>query len=122
MSEQRRRPVPSRYHLLSVQEKQAEAMGRAREPAVRCPDCDTQVMPVDLPSHQASRCPGAPEPGPGWKWVNWHESLALGVPPTTLSFWARTGQVRFLGGRMDRKYLLRDLARKIAERRGFRRR
>ena len=115
-------PRSAAYHLLSIREKQAASLATAREPAVSCPTCDTQVTPTDLPAHVRERCTGPREPGPGARWIGWREGMALGVPATTLSFWARTGQVRYLGGRMDRRYLLRDLAVKIAQRHGFRRR
>lgn len=112
----------SRYHRLSIGEKQAEALGRIREPPVRCPHCDAQVMPADLLGHVEQRCPGPRDPGPGAKWIEHREALAMGVPRATLSFWANSRQVRFVGERQGRKYLYRDLALKIAQRRGFRRR
>jgi hypothetical protein len=79
-------------------------------------------MPVDLLPHLAERCPGRRAPGPGSRWASQQEALALGVPRATLSFWAKNEQVRFIGERQDRKYLYRDLALKIAQRNGFRRR
>lgn len=112
----------SRYHRLPIAQKRAEGIARMREPAVTCPSCDTQVMPAELLTHVEQRCEGPREPGPGAKWVNFREAMVLGVPRATLSFWTRTGQVRFLGERQDRQYLMRDLALKIAQRRGFRRR
>lgn len=119
---QRPSPRPAAYHKLPIAQKRAMAYAAQREPAVACPRCDAQVMPADLLAHVEQRCAGPREPGPAAKWVTWREALALSVPETTLSFWARTGQVRYLGERMDRRYLLRDLALKIAQRRGFRRR
>ncbi len=112
----------SRYHRLPIAQKRAEAISAVREQAVSCPRCDTRVMPVDLIAHYDERCPGPREPGPGAKWVTHREAMALGVPRATLSFWTQSSQVRFLGERQDRKYLYRDLALKIAQRRGFRRR
>lgn len=112
----------SRYHRLSIAQKRTEGLTRVREPAVTCPSCDTQVMPCDLLAHMAERCPGRRDPGPGSKWVNHREALAMGVPRATLSFWTHSKQVRFLGERQDRRYLMRDLALKVAQRRGFRRR
>jgi hypothetical protein len=55
----------SDYHKLPIAQKRAEALARAREPAVTCPDCDTQVMPADLLAHLRDRCPGQRDPGPG---------------------------------------------------------
>lgn len=79
-------------------------------------------MPADLLAHVDQRCTGPRDPGPGARWVTHREALAMGVPRATLSFWTRNKQVRFVGGRQDRKYLYRDLAVKVAQRRGFRRR
>lgn len=113
----------SRYHRLPIAQKRAEGLARAREPAVTCPTCDTQVMPADLLAHIEQRCPGPREPGPGAKWLTWREATAIsGVTAMRLSRWANNGLVRFQGGRQDRKYLLRDLALRVAGVRGFRRR
>lgn len=110
------------YRRLSVVQKRALDLSRARDAAVRCPECDMQVMPADLLAHLEQRCSGRPEPGPGAKWVSWREAIAQGVPRETLARWARSGLVRYVGERQDRKYLLRDLALRIAQRNGFRRR
>lgn len=112
----------SDYHRLSVVEKRARALSGMREPSVMCPNCDTQLPPSDLIAHMDQRCTGRREPGPGAKWVDHRAVMAMGVPRATLSFWASSGAVRFVGERQDRKYLYRDLAVKIAQRRGFRRR
>jgi hypothetical protein len=114
--------MTSRYQRLPIAQKRTEDLARIREPAVSCPTCDTQVMPADLLSHMAERCDGPREPGPGARWIPFREAIAMGVPRATLSKWTKNGQVRFLGERQDRKYLYRDLAVKIAQRRGFRRR
>lgn len=110
------------YHRLPIAQKRTEALARAREPAVTCPDCDTQVTSVDLLAHMKERCTGLREPGPGAKWVTWRDAIAMGVNRQTLSRWSQTGQVRFIGETQDRKYLMRDLALKISQRLGFRRR
>lgn len=110
------------YHKLSISEKRTLDLSRAREPAVTCPRCDTQVTPTDLLSHLELRCGGPREPGPGAKWVSHREVMMMGVPRVTLSRWANNGLVRFTGERRDRKYLYRDLAVKVAQRMGFRRR
>lgn len=113
----------SDYHKMSIAEKQALTRERAREAHVACPHCDTKLTPADLVRHVETRCSGEmPAPPEIAKYVSWREARAMGVPATTLSFWVRSKQVRYLGGRMDRRYLLRDLAMKIAQRRGFRRR
>lgn len=110
------------YRKLSIGDKHRLYLARSRDASVRCPHCDMQVMPVDLQAHVAQRCAGRPEPGAGAKWVSWREALALGVPGKTFARWVERGFVRFTGERQDRKYLLRDLALKIAIRNGFRRR
>lgn len=112
----------ARYHQLSIAEKRAENLARVREPAVTCPDCDMQVMPVDLLAHLEQRCQGRREPGPGAKWLTFREVMALGVPRATLAKWTRAGYVRFVGEVQDRKYLLRDLAIKVTQLRVSRRR
>lgn len=81
-----------------------------------------QVMPADLIAHRDQRCAGRPEPGAGAKWVNARDAIVRSVPKATLSYWVAQGFVRARGARMDREYLLRDLAQKVAARRGFRRR
>ncbi len=112
----------SRYHGLPIAQKRAEAIARVRETAITCPTCDTQVMPADLLAHLEARCPGPRDPGPGARWITHREVLAMGIPRATLSRWASSGRVRFLGEVQDRRYLYRDLAIKVAQRRGFRRR
>lgn len=115
-------PRPNPYHRLSIAEKQAVATERQREPAIMCPSCDTQTTPTDLLRHVAERCTGPREPGPAAKWVGWREALATGVPRETLSRWASDGLVRFKGERMERRYSLRDLVYRMAQRRAGRRR
>lgn len=112
----------SAYHRMPVAEKQAMASERMVEPPVRCPGCDVATPPADLLPHLAERCEGAREPGPAASWVDRRTAVALGVPAETLHYWARTGKVRTRGDRMDRKYLFRDLARRVAIRRLERRR
>lgn len=116
------------FGSLSIREKQTRTLAGMREPPVECPYCGTKTPAIDLLAHVETRCSGPrqeqepQEPKNHWRWVDWRHARAMGVPATTLSFWARTGRVRYLGTRMDRKYLLRDLALKLAQRRGFRRR
>lgn len=110
------------YHQLSVAEKRAVSLAGMRESPITCPECDMHVTTTDLIAHLEQRCQGRRDPGPGAKWVSHAEALALGVPRQTLSRWVANGFVRVTGGRMDRRYLHGDLARKVAQRRGFRRR
>lgn len=110
------------YHKLSIAEKQGLVRGGERESPVACPHCGTKTDACDLLAHIDVRCSGPQEPKTYWRWVDWRHARGMGVPAGTLSRWANNGQVRYTGGRMDRKYLLRDLAMKIAQRRGFRRR
>lgn len=111
----------SRYHDLPIAQKRSEALARVREPSVTCPSCDTQLMPADLLAHLEHRCSGPREPGPGAKWVNWREARSI-VPARTLVRWVERGFVRVRGGRGDREYLHRDLATRVSQMRGFRRR
>lgn len=112
----------SEYHKLPIAQKRAIAIDRAREPAVTCPDCDTQVMPTDLIAHVKTRCAGPRDPGPGAKWLTHREVVALGVPKQTLKDWVDTKKVRYRGDRGDRVYLLRDLAQQVTRPHGNRRR
>lgn len=115
-------PRPAEYHRLPIAQKRALAAATQREPAVACPSCDTQVMPADLLAHIEQRCEGPREPGPGAKWVTYREAIALGVPEATFVRWVQRGFVRYTGEVQDRRYLLRDLAIKISQRLGYRRR
>lgn len=117
-------PRPAAYHLLSLAGKQAAAREQLVDPPDRCPGCGTATTPADFAKHVDERCPGAPErePGPASSWVDRQYAEKLGVPAETLHYWARRGLVRTRGDRMDRKYLFRDLARRVAIRRLDRRR
>lgn len=115
-----KRFTASAYHLMSAAEKRAVSLN-VREPAVTCPDCDTQVMLVDLLAHIEQRCPGPRTPGPGAKWVNHREALAM-VPSATLTRWTSKGRVRTRGERGGRQYLHGDLVRRLAIQRLGRRR
>ena len=118
MSAPRNAPVRTdSYQRMSLAEKQAANLARAREPAVACPQCDTQTTAADLLEHVAKRCQGPRDPGPGSKWVTWRDAIKMGAPPMALSRWARRGAVRVRGQRGDRQYLLRDLAMQMASRR-----
>lgn len=110
------------YQRLSILEKRAVDLLHVHEPPMPCPDCGTKVLPVDFLAHLRERCLGSPDPGPSAKWVSWRDAIALKVPRETLSRWVERGFVRMRGERGDREYLLRDLALKIAQRNGFRRR
>lgn len=116
-------PRPSAYHLMSIGEKQAAAREQVAEPPIACPrDCGTRLMPADVLTHVADRCPGPKPPGPGSMWVDHAAALRLGVDRMTLSRWARRGEVRRIGPRGDGKYLLRDLVTRVAVRSPIRRR
>jgi hypothetical protein len=111
---------PAAYHLLPIAEKRALSIESQRERAIACPGCDTQVMPIDMPAH-LQRCQPR-EPGPLDKWVSARDPIVRDIPKATRSRWVERGFVRVRGDRMDREYLLRDLAKRIAFREGFRRR
>ena len=110
------------YHRLSIAGKQAAQRDSMRESSVVCPSCETHTTPADLLSHQQTRCTGPRDPHPASKWINWREATDMGVPGATLTRWTQRGEVRFLGERQDRKYLMRDVVLGIANRRANRRR
>lgn len=122
MAAERRRPTPAAYHLMSAHEKQAYSRQQVRDTPIRCRDCDMQVLPVDLLVHMEQRCAGRPDPGAAAKWVTRQDAIVRRVPKGTLSYWVARGFVRARGPAMDREYLLGDLAARIANWRGFRRR
>lgn len=104
------------YAKLSLQQKQALVRGGEREPPVRCPGCGTQLVASDLIPHVEHRCPGSqePEPGPNSRWIAWRDAMRMGVSNGLMSYWARTGAVRFKGPIQGRQYLLRDVAMRVA--------
>lgn len=104
------------YARMSLAQKQRVAVERQREPAVACPRCETQTTAADLLRHVGT-CPGRRAPHPASKWVGWREAIDLGVSRSTLSFWAHRGMVRVQGEPERRRYLLRDLTVRIANRR-----
>lgn len=122
MTTMRPSPRSADYHRLPIAQKRAMAAATQREPAVACPRCDTQVMPADLLAHIEQRCTGPREPGALDKWVGARDPIVRNVPKGTRAYWVARGFVRVRGGAMDREYLLRDLAKRIALRQGFRRR
>lgn len=107
---------------MSIAEKQASHRESMREAPVVCPSCDTQTSSTDLLAHVAQRCTGPREPGPRSVWVSWRDAVAAGVPGHTLSRWTQRGLVRVRGDRQDRRYLLRDLALRVAQQIADRRR
>lgn len=113
------RPVQRRamdYHRLTVRDKQRVQLERMRPPAVRCPDCDTETTAADLVAH-IERCPGPREPHPLERWITWREARQLGVLPGTMSRWVNRGEVRAQEGTGERRYLLRDVVTRMADRR-----
>jgi hypothetical protein len=114
--------APTNYHRLSIGQKQALHLDRMREPAVTCPVCETQTTATDLLEHIETRCPGPREPTHKASWITWRQALDLGVPRETLSRWAKHGLVRVRGELQDRRYLLRDIAVRVAARRAQQRR
>lgn len=114
------------YARLTVGQKQRRHRDGMREPAVRCPACETQTTVADLLMHIEMRCPGAsspePPPHPRSRWVTWREALELGVPRGTMNRWIGRGLVRTRTVPIpQRQYLLRDLVTRIADRRARRR-
>lgn len=109
--------IAGSYQRLSLAGKQALQRERMREPAVTCPVCETQTTAADLLDHIATRCPGPREPNPASKWVTWRQALAIGVLPGTMSKWVKRGLVHVRGELQDRRYLLRDIAVRVAAQR-----
>jgi hypothetical protein len=89
-------------------------MEKMREPLVACPACDTVTTTQDLLPHVRERCPGPRDPGPASIWISLPEARRAGVSPHTLISWARRGQVEVRGEPGDRKYLLRDVAKRFS--------
>lgn len=109
------------YARLSLAEKQVAHLERMREPPLRCPACGMETTVADLLAHVAERCPGrAAEPHPHARWVSWRDAIGLGVSEPTMSRWIRRGYIRARGEPQDRRYLLRDLTLRLAERRARR--
>lgn len=102
------------YAKLSLARKQAVSLERLREPALACPKCQTQTTTTDLLRHVQS-CTGPLEPHPSSRWITRREARDLGVSNSTLSWWARRGDVRFHDEPNERRYLLRDLALRVAQ-------
>lgn len=102
------------YRRLSLVEKQAISRSRIREAAVRCAACGAATTASDLVPHVEHRCPGPEAPGPTSQWIDWREALRMGASGRMLSFWAQRGHVRFKGEIQARRYLLRDVAVRVA--------
>ena len=105
------------YRRLSAVDKASYHHDQNREPALRCPGCDTAVLPEDLLAHQSERCPGRGEPHHLSRWITWGDAIKLGVARGTLSRWVRKGHVRSRGEKGQRKYLARDVIYLVAQRR-----
>lgn len=108
------------YARLSVAGKQAHQLEQMREPSVTCPRCETQTSPADLLAHLSTRCTGPREPHRGSRWISWGEATRMGVPDATMSRWTNRGLVRSRGAPNGRRYLLRDLVHRLADRRARR--
>lgn len=104
----------SRYHLLSLSQKQALSRETAREPGVTCPTCGWTIGAADLIAHVNGRCEGPQKPPETGAWVKWKDAKSMGVRSASLHFWVSRGYVRVRGEIQDREYLLRDLALRVA--------
>lgn len=107
-----------RYQRLSVSQKQARHRAAMREPDIECPLCGVRTSVADLLRHVDATCPRRRIPHPLARWVTWTEALELGVPKATMLDWVRRGVVQMTGAPKARRYLLRDLVRLLAIRRG----
>jgi hypothetical protein len=123
----------SDYHRLPIAQKRTEALARAREPSISCPACDTHVTTADLIAHLEQRRPGRRHPGPGARWINWREAVAIirrAVPslsePAAMMRLSRLFRpdrlgaivVRSRGAPGDRQYLHFDLVKHVAQQGG----
>jgi hypothetical protein len=108
------------YRRLSIQAKQARHRSKMSEPAIACPVCEVQTTVVDLARH-AGACPGHRPAHPLSRWVSWSEARRLGIPRATMGRWIERGDVQVQGERRARRYLLRDLVKRMAARQSRRR-
>ena len=104
-----------KYRELSAPEKRAEALKRIREPGVVCPVCEAKCDAADLVAHVEQRCTGPREPHEHARWITTAEALELGASRRTLYRWAEANRLRTRLVRGERQYLLRDVARRLAE-------
>lgn len=108
----------SPYNRLSAAEKREVALDTQRERPISCPVCDVTVTVDQLPAHLATRCEGPREPDSMARWVTFTETLAFGVPSSTLAWWIHRHRVRqkvgWRDGRRRRVYLLRDVVHLLA--------
>lgn len=102
------------YRRLSLVEKQAVSRANMREGPVRCPSCGTATAASDLVPHVEHRCQGRQDPGPASQWIDFREALRMGASSRMMTFWARRGHVRWRGEVQCRRYLLRDVAVRVA--------
>lgn len=103
---------------MTVAEKQRQSLDEMREPAVACPRCETQTTAADLLRHIEERCQGPREPHPQSKWITWLEARTLGASDRSLRRWVDRKLVRVQGEPWRRRYLLRDVAKRLAHRSG----
>jgi hypothetical protein len=102
------------YRKLDIAAKQAVQLERSREPEVECPTCEVKTTPADLLSHMDTRCEGPRDPGPAARWISRSEARKLGASIKSLERWAREDLVRTQGARRQRRFLQRDVVRRLA--------
>lgn len=106
----------SKYHKLTVEEKEKRNRDRMREPAVTCPHCEVKMPVAELLAHVNERCEGKREPHPLSKWLTWTEVVSLGAPVANIKRWVAEGRIRTRGkpGKRAKRYLARDAVKLVA--------
>ncbi len=84
--------TPTAYHRASIGEKQRQQRTAMAEPSVRCPRCETAVMPSYLMTHMAG-CTDKPAVHPRARYLSRVQALHLATAPQ-LDAWQRAGLVR----------------------------
>lgn len=57
---------------------------------------------------------GPQDPGPAAQWIGYREATMMGASSRMLSYWTQRGHVRWKGEIQARRYLLRDVAVRVA--------
>lgn len=104
------------YNALSRTDKLRRAYARLAEAPIACEVCGTRVPVGQLTDHVRERCPGPPEVTTASRWVSWRDIVRRGIPKHTVSRWVGSGRLRYQGDEGERRYLLRDVDRLVANR------
>lgn len=105
----RKKGKVSAYNEMNLAGKERFQRERVREPAMRCPICETAVQPIDMRNHREKHCPGKQEPHHLATWVDWDEVLEYGIPRSSLYLFIAQGRIRIKCDNNVKMALLRDL-------------